>query len=226
MILCDGGSSYCKIYTYENNEYKIIPTKVIASGDSYNFDYATGYLVRKKSKKFINQLLALAEGGLKLVSDNDFTILDVGGRDTKYVTFKDRELVQLNWNTSCGGNMGFTVEILGNYYDVDYTKLEPSDDSIPVTCGLLGVERVFDEINNGIIPARGIAKFIHGMVKNAIHFAGNPKKIYLSGGFCINTCFVRTMEKYCEVSLLGRFVPLIGLKSIAENDYICKKDVF
>ena len=235
MKFCDGGSSYCKIYDSETNDYSIVPTKKLASGDGYRFNYGTGYLIKKKSDKFINQLLALAEGGLRIIDDKDFTILDIGGRDTKYVTFKNRELIHLNWNISCGGNMGFTVEILGNYYDIDFSKLQPADDSIPVTCGLLGIERVFDEINKGSHPSEGIAKFIHGMVRNARHFAGKPEKIYLSGGFCMNTCFVKTLEKYCKVELLGRFVPLMGLISIAEeeceitipnnNDFIFKSAV-
>jgi len=218
MKFCDGGSSYCKIYDVETNEYEIVPTKDLVSYDDFWFDYATGYLVKKRCDKYVNQLIAIAEGALKIVNDKDFTILDVGGRDTKFVTFKNRELINLNWNTSCGGNMGFTVEILGNYYDIDYEKLNPSDEFIPVACGLLGVERVFDEINNGFKPEYGISKFLHGIVKNAWQFAGRPEVVYLSGGFCMNKCFVKTFEKYCQVEILGRFVPLIGLQKIAEEN--------
>ncbi len=175
IICCDGGSSYCKIY--ENDEYRIIPTKKLVSEDNHYFDYATGYAVKKRSKKYINQLIALAEGGLALIKESDFTILDIGGRDTKYITFKDRELSNLNWNISCGGNMGFTVEILGNYYNIDYKELTPLNETIPVACGLLGIEKVFDEINNGNKPEVGVAKFLNGMALNAWHFAGKPKKI-------------------------------------------------
>lgn len=212
---CDGGSSYCKIY--ENEEYSIIPTKKLVSEDNNYFDCATGYAVKKRSKRYVNQLIALAEGGLALIKENDFTILDIGGRDTKYITFKDRELSNLNWNVSCGGNMGFTVEILGNYYNIDYRELTPANDFIPVACGLLGIEKVFDEINNGNKPEAGVAKFLNGMAKNTWHFVGKPKKIYLSGGFCINKCFVKTLEKYCEVETLGRFVPLVGLLKMSSE---------
>ena len=218
MKLCDGGSSYCKIYESETNDCTIIPTKDLVSENNYWFDYATGYLFKNRCNKYINQLIAIAEGGLKIIKEKDFTILDIGGRDTKYVTFKNHELHSLNWNTSCGGNMGFTVEILGNYYNIDYKKLNPVEEFIPVACGLLGVERVFDEINKGFKPEFGIAKFLHGMARNAWHFAGKPEKVYLSGGFCLNRCFIKTFERYCEIEILGRFVPLIGLQKIAAEE--------
>ncbi len=86
-----------------------------------------------------------------------------------------------------------------------------------MACGLLGIEKVFDEINNGNKPEAGVAKFLNGMAKNAWHFAGKPKIIYLSGGFCINKCFVKTLEKYCEVETLGRFVPLFGLLKMSSE---------
>ncbi len=220
MLLCDGGSSYTKIFDTENNNYTIIPTKELAGENRYWFDYATGYVLKKKRGKFVNQLITIAEGALRMVKDKGFTVLDIGGRDTKFVTFKDRNLWNLNWNTSCGGNMGFIVEILGNYYNIDFDKLEPVNESVPVACGLLGIEKVFDEINSGFKPEIGIAKFLHGMAKNAWHFAGKPKKVYLSGGFCMNRCFIKTLEKYCEIESLGRFVPLVGLQKIANEENI------
>ena len=66
MKFCDGGSSYCKIYDSEKNDYSIIPTKKLASGDGYWFDYGTGYLIKKKSDKFINQLQARVTGTVKM----------------------------------------------------------------------------------------------------------------------------------------------------------------
>ena len=220
MLLCDGGSSYSKIYDVEKDTYEIIPTKELAVNNTYWFNYATGYVIKNKCDRSINQLIAIAEGALKIIDKKNFTVLDIGGRDTKFVTFKNGELQNLNWNTSCGGNVGFTVEILGNYYDIDFDKLEPVEEFVPISCGLLGVEKEFDEINKGFNPGVGIAKFIHGMARNVWHFAGKPEKIYLSGGFCMNKCFVKTLEKYCKLETIGRFVPLIGLKKIASDENV------
>ena len=59
MKLCDGGSSYFKILDTETEEFHIVPTKNMVSDDNYRFEYGTGYVIRKKSGKFINQLITM-----------------------------------------------------------------------------------------------------------------------------------------------------------------------
>lgn len=59
--------------------------------------------------------------------------------------------------------------------------------------------------------SKSISKFVHGIAYNAWTFAQKPEKIYLSGGFCENECFVNSLKKYCDVILLGRFVLCEGL---------------
>ncbi len=217
MLLCDGGSTYSKILDTEINDLRIIPTKDLVKDSQRHFHYATGHSSKSHCVHYVNELIALAEGGLQLVDESNFTILDIGSRDMKYVTFIDRQPQNMDWNSSCGGNMGFTVEVLGNYYDIDYSLLNPVSQSIPVTCGLLGVEKVFDEINNGLDPEIGVAKFLHGMAKISYSFSQKPGVVYLSGGFVNNQCFIRSLEEYCDVRLLGRDVLINGLVKIAQE---------
>ena len=68
-----------------------------------------------------------------------------------------------------------------------------------------------DSISNGINPAEAIARFVHGIAFNAWNFFIFPEKIFLSGGFCENKCFVDSLSVYCKVELLGRFVLCEGL---------------
>ncbi len=217
MLLCDGGSSYSKLLDTTTEKLTIIPTRELVKDKTRFYDYATGHSSRLVCQDYVNELIALAKGGLVLIPDNDFTLLDIGARDTKFITVKDREPSVMDWNTSCGGNMGFTVEILGNYYDLDYGSLKPVDQSIPVTCGLLGIEKVFDEINQGMLPELGVAKFIRGMAKNCYLFVQKPTNLYLSGGFTLNQCFVESLKDYCDVSILGRDVLIKGLYHFARE---------
>ncbi len=86
------------------------------------------------------------------------------------------------------------------------------DESIPVTCGIFGIERIFDAIVRGARPEEAVARFVHGVAYNVFNFAQRPDKLYLSGGLCLNDCFVRSLRTYTEVVALGRFVLLEGLK--------------
>lgn len=218
MLLCDGGSSYTKLYDTDTKLLEIVPTKDLIRNKSRFYDLATGHSSRLVCSHYVNELISLAEGALELIPEDNFTILDIGARDAKYILFRNREALTMDWNSSCGGNMGFTIEMLGNYYDIDYDQLLPIDKSIPVTCGLLGIEKVFDEINQGGNPEKSVSKFIHGFVKNIYLFIQKPKHLYLSGGFTLNQCFVNTLKQYCNVTLLGRDVLLKGLIKIARED--------
>ena len=71
-----------------------------------------------------------------------------------------------------------------------------------------------DDVSNGIAPEIAISKFITGVAFNAYNFTKRPNKIYLSGGFCENKCFVEALKFFVEVETLGRFILVDGLYNI------------
>ncbi len=210
--IADCGSTWTKILDLESDLIEIIQTKELVKRADAFFEVATGHSGRIRCSKYKNELIALAEGGLRLVGEEDFSLMDVGGRDIKFVRFVGRKVDKLDWNLACGSTTGATVELLGGYYDIDFESLEPADKWINVTCGVFGMERVLEHISTGTTPEESVAMFLHGVVRNVYDFAGRPERLYLSGGFCDNHCFLRTIEKYCSVRALGRTVPLEGLK--------------
>lgn len=211
-LIADCGSTWTKILDLESDLLEIISTKELVKRTDAFFDVATGHSGRNRCSRYKNELIALAEGGLKLVGEDDFSLIDVGGRDIKFVRFAGRKIDKLDWNLACGSTTGATVELLGGYYDIDFGELEPADKWINVTCGVFGMERVLEHISTGTPPEESVAMFLHGVVRNVYDFAGRPRRLFLSGGFCENPCFLRTIEKYCNVESLGRTVPLEGLK--------------
>ncbi|MBZ4654387.1 MAG: hypothetical protein JG781_1728 [Peptococcaceae bacterium] len=216
MIYCDGGSTYTKIL-YPHGKLEIIPTQEMLRDKTRRFDIATGHAAKNRCGLYVNELMALAHGTLSLVKEDNFTVVDIGSRDTKYIVIRDRKVISLDWNTSCGGNLGFTVELLGRYYGLDYSELSPSREKIQVTCGLLGMEKIFDEINKGCSPAESVAKFLNGMAFHTYQFCQSPDLLYLSGGLAENPCFVQTLSQYCEVRPLGRDILLRGLVEIGKT---------
>jgi activator of 2-hydroxyglutaryl-CoA dehydratase len=216
MRIADCGSTWTKILDIGSNELEIVATKELIHRDDAFFEVATGHSGKNRCNRYKNELIALAEGGLSLVDEEDFSLIDVGGRDIKFVRFAGRKIEKLDWNLACGSTTGATVELLGGYYDIDFESLAPTERWFNVTCGVFGMERVLEAISTGTSPEESVAMFIHGVVRNVFDFAGRPRIIYLSGGFCENMCFLGTIKSYCSVIPLGRTVPLEGLKGEIE----------
>jgi activator of 2-hydroxyglutaryl-CoA dehydratase len=210
-LAADCGSSWSKIKDLDSGRIVICPTSEVLEDKNIKFEAATGHLGKDRTLHYENELVALAQGSLKLVEEADFTVLDIGSRDTKFVSFKDRRVSKLDWNQACGASTGFTLELLAKYYEVDFSKLRSSVERIPVTCGIFAIEKIFDSIIQGQNPKRSLAAFVHGIAYNAYNFAGHPKLLYISGGLCENRCFLDSLNEYCETIPLGRNVLLEGL---------------
>jgi activator of 2-hydroxyglutaryl-CoA dehydratase len=180
MLLADCGSTWTKIYDTENDTLRIIQTSEMAGCNNCHFDIATGHSARSRCNLFRNELLALASGARAMVDSSSFTVVDVGGRDIKLISIENGRIRRIDWNLACGSTTGATIELLGRYYGIDVSEMEPSDEWINVTCGVFGMEKVLEFVSTGGLPSEGLARFIHGLVRNVYDFAGRPKRLYLS----------------------------------------------
>lgn len=212
MILGDFGTSYCKFLDLSTNSCTILPSKELPP--DLRVDIATGHNGKRFAEKYVNELVALARAGEALIGDEAYVLLDCGSRDIKYITFGDNRVMDMGWNTECGASMGFTIELLERYYDLDYKKMAAPINTFSITCGVLGMSHIFDAIISGLPATEAVARFVKGIAINAYRFAGTPEKIYLSGGLCDNPVFVDSFP--CEVKPLGRFALLKGLRYMQE----------
>ena len=218
-IYLDAGTTYSKIISkdeildkkfclrnFDGKNYYILPSKIIKEQNVIP-TRSCGHMANASE----NEIIALANGAKKLNIDKNATVLDLGSRDAKWIKFKNGKFNDMDWNTSCASSTGATVEMLLKFYDVTPSDLTFTPEKFAVTCGIFGMEKIMDSISNGIEPANAISKFIHGIAYNAWNFAKCPAKIYLSGGFCENKCFIDSLNNYTEVIPLGRFVLCEGL---------------
>jgi activator of 2-hydroxyglutaryl-CoA dehydratase len=215
----DAGTTYSKIIELTNKKekkYSIVPSKDVKNL-GIRFERTCGHMSGESCCGHENEIIALAQGAKQYISPNS-TILDLGSRDAKWVRFKENKFQDMDWNTSCASSTGATVEMLLKFYDISLTELKFNPEKFPVTCGIFGLERIMDDITKGENTANSISKFIHGIAYNAWIFAKKPEKLYLSGGFCDNECFVKSLETYCEVICLGRFVLCEGLIEELNNN--------
>lgn len=218
-IYLDAGTTYSKIISDEKileesylcaensgKYYYIIPSKIIKEQNIVPAR-ACGHM----SNASENEIIALANGAKKQGIDKDATVLDLGSRDAKWINFRNNKFHDMDWNTSCASSTGATVEMLLKFYDIKPEDLNFEEEKFAVTCGIFGMEKIMDSISNGEKPSIAVSKFVHGIAYNAWNFSKQPEKIYLSGGFCENKCFIDSLSKYTEVIPLGRFVLCEGL---------------
>lgn len=207
-VLGDFGTTWTKLLDTETGERRVLRTR---EAREITADLATGHNARRRAPRHINELIALAQGGQRLIAEPEFLLLDVGSRDVKYIHLRHGELVAMDWTSTCGALTGFTLELLGSYYDLDYGAIEPAEKSVPVTCGVLGMEQLFELVAQGVSEAEAVARFARGIALNAHRFAGSRSRLYLSGGMCENRLFQRSFPAGVEVRPLGRFVLVEGL---------------
>jgi len=212
MILADFGTSYSKFLdlSVAEPQPRILPSKDLDR--SLHVALATGHNGKRFSGEYVNELIALARGAEALIAESSYLVLDCGSRDIKYIRYQDGQLLDMGWNAECGASMGFTIELLERYYNLDFSQLPVPEKTFSVTCGVLGISDIFDAITSGEGESEAVARFVKGIAINAYRFAGSPDKLYLSGGLCDNPLFVKSFP--CQVESLGRFVLLSGLRHI------------
>jgi activator of 2-hydroxyglutaryl-CoA dehydratase len=208
MLFADMGTQYTKIFDSLTGEYRII--RSMDWTPDLAADVACGHNCKHKTKHEVNELVALAKGAKRLIEEPTFILVDVGSRDIKSVKFENGEYVGCDWNYMCGAMAGFTIELLGNHFGINYNNMEVVQERLPIVCGILGMGELFDRIADGIPPEKAIAMFIKGIAKNIHDFSGKANKLYLAGGLCENKLFINSFA--CEIVPLGRFVQVEGLK--------------
>lgn len=213
LFYLDAGTTWSKILELRSDgekKYQILPSSDIKNLD-LKFNKVTGHnfsFVQKED--YVNEVVALSLGAIDRIDKNGI-VLDLGSRDIKWVKFKDSKFSDMDWNTSCGAATGATVEMLMKFYNVNSDSLMATKEKYSITCGIFGLEKIMDDISNGLSSQNAISKFIHGIAYNAYEFTKRPETIYISGGFCINKCFIDCLSYYCTVVPLGRFVLVDGL---------------
>lgn len=222
LFFLDAGTTWSKILEVETEskekKYSVIKTSEIKNLN-INFTLSTGHNSNKQKGSYENEAVALSYGSKYL---NNALVLDLGSRDAKWIKFESGSFKDMDWNTSCASATGATIEMLLKFYEIKSSKLIPTKEKYPVTCGIFGLEKIMDDISKGLAPEIAISKFITGIAFNAYNFTKRPDEIYLSGGFCENKCFIKSLNFFTKVIPLGRFLLVDGLYNIYKEKTTCR----
>ena len=154
-LYLDAGTTYSKIISTGETVDSLSPVKIRNNMNYYlleskrlkDFDLkiksACGHMTGSDTHE--NEIIALAKGAKKYIDDNA-TVLDLGSRDAKWISFKDGKFHDMDWNTSCASSTGATVEMLLKFYDLEVNDLEFNSEKFNITCGIFGLEKIMDSI--------------------------------------------------------------------------------
>ncbi|MEA1996874.1 MAG: ATPase, partial [Gemmatimonadota bacterium] len=182
-LLADFGTSWTKTLDTSSGIKSVRKTTEVAS---LKADLATGHNTRKRTVRTVNELIALGDGAMQMTGDEDYTVLDIGSRDVKYVRFEKNRVAEMNWSAKCGALTGFTLELIMSYFSVNPEEVKPGGRAAGITCGVLGMEQLFEAVASGKSIGSAVAEFTRGLAMNAWFFIGKPERFYLSGGMCDN----------------------------------------
>jgi predicted CoA-substrate-specific enzyme activase len=163
---------------------------------------ATGYgrnTLHLKGVRVVSEIRAHVAGALFQTGLRDFTLLDMGGQDTKVALVRNGALQDFVMNDKCAASSGRYLENMAAILEVDLQELslhweEPV--RLDATCGIFGESELIGQILRGHPIARLCAGVNQTLVKRVVPMLRRfPSEIVvLTGGVALDGALVRLLE--------------------------------
>lgn len=163
---------------------------------------ATGYgrnNLKLYNSKVINEIKAHVYGALYQTKLRDFTLLDIGGQDTKIVKVEKGIITDLVLNDKCAASSGRYLENMAFVLEISLEELIEHYDSpvgLNATCAVFGESELIGKIAEGYSLkelASGVNYSLYQRIKPLLRDFRN-KRLVLTGGVANN----KAIQKYLE----------------------------
>lgn len=246
----DIGSTASKVAIFENDE--LFHTFVLPTG--WNSRMTADIILEKLNEIKINEtnskIIATGYGrisvpyadksvteitchglGAYYLYENDCTVIDIGGQDTKIITSVKGKVTNFAMNDKCAAGTGRFLELMANTLGLDIMEMcklseKGKDISISSMCTVFAESEVISLIGSGVKRediASGILDSITSKVKALCQKHTDGEDYFLTGGLCDNQYIVDRLSKKLGKSVkshkLGRFAGAIGAALISKRDY-------
>lgn len=224
MIGLDLGSRTVKIV--QMNKYEIIESKIYDTISFYRryggkgtgtlkidlnelgFDgedklAATGYgkiTVQVEGAVHLPEIQAHAKGAVFQTGMMDFTLLDIGGQDTKVVKIREGRAVDFMTNDRCAASSGRYLENMAAILGLTLEELSShSDEPVELnsTCAIFGETEIIGKIVEGASLSSLAAGVNYTLYRRCASMLGKlaSDTIVLSGGVALNDALTKIIEK-------------------------------
>lgn len=163
---------------------------------------ATGYgrnTLNLKGVRVVSEIRAHVAGALFQTGLRDFTMLDMGGQDTKVALVRNGKLQDFVMNDKCAASSGRYLENMAAILEVDLQELSrhwQDPVKLDATCGIFGESELIGQILRGHSVARLCAGVNQTLVKRVVPMLRRfpSDTIVLTGGVALDTALVRLLE--------------------------------
>lgn len=243
----DIGSSAAKVAVIEDN--KVVKTILLDTGFSSrkiaekiylmlekdgitkeNSRYvATGYgrISVPYANKVVTEITCHGKGA-QFLFEEDGTVIDIGGQDTKGIMLKKGRVMKFIMNDKCSAGTGKFIEVMTNRLGLTQDELsELARKGNPITissmCTVFAESEVIGLIGKGT-PREDIAYgVIESVVTKVVQLISQVQgeKYFLTGGLCEDSYVIERLSKALDAPVLSkplaRYAGAIGAAILAEE---------
>ncbi len=243
----DIGSSAAKVAVIENNQ--VIKTILLDTGFSSRKVAETIYSMLEKEgiTKENSRYVATGYGrisvpyadnvvteitchgkGAQFLFEEDGTVIDIGGQDTKGIVLKKGRVMKFIMNDKCSAGTGKFIEVMTNRLGLTQDELsELARKGNPITissmCTVFAESEVISLIGKGT-PREDIAYgVIESVVTKVVQLIAQVpgERYFLTGGLCEDSYVVERLSKALNAPVtskpLARYAGAIGAAILAEE---------
>ncbi|WP_297487559.1 acyl-CoA dehydratase activase [uncultured Cetobacterium sp.] len=192
---------------------------------------ATGYgrISVPYADKVVTEITCHAMGAKHIFNENDMTVIDIGGQDTKIISIDHGVVNNFFMNDKCSAGTGRFLEVMSNILGITIDDLsllaqEGKDTSISSMCTVFAESEVISLIGQGTSRENISFGIINSVINKVISMCNktDPSLSYcITGGLCDNPYVISELSKKLNVNVksnnLGRFAGAIGAALLAKK---------
>ncbi|MDK2848616.1 MAG: (R)-2-hydroxyacyl-CoA dehydratese activating ATPase [Desulfuromonadales bacterium] len=171
---------------------------------------ATGYgrnTINLVGADIIPEIQAHIAGARFQTGLETFTLLDLGGQDSKVARLEDGILVDFLMNDKCAASSGRYLENMAKVLDVSLEELaRHHEDPVPLdaTCGIFGESELIGKIIEGHALENLCAGVNQTLIKRVAPMLARfaQDTIVLTGGVAKNSAFVALLRKFSPAEIV------------------------
>jgi len=191
---------------------------------------ATGYgrISVPYADKVVTEITCHGKGATYFTED-DCTVVDIGGQDTKVISIEDGVVADFTMNDKCSAGTGRFIEVMANSLGLTIEELvdlstKGANTEITSMCTVFAESEVISLVGSGTKKediAYGIVSSVVKKVKSLCTRHGRSETYFLSGGFSGNENILKKLEKELSSKVIshneGRYTGAIGASLIANK---------
>lgn len=170
----------------------------------------TGYgrnSINLHGARVISEIKAHVAGARVQTGLNDFTLLDMGGQDTKVAQVVAGRLTDFVMNDKCAASSGRYLENMAAVLEVTLEELSSHADdpvSLDTTCGIFGESELIGQILRGHPLSRLCAGVNLTLVKRVMPMLRRfpSQTLVITGGVALNGAMVRLLCAECGMNIV------------------------